>query len=215
MGTRVLLDYIGKYESKNDFNAIVWLVKRHRYPPKPVTQMTIGEVLDWQDSIDRFQNSEAVGAFQIMEDTLRGLYREAGLTRAHVFDRENQYLLGEALLRRRGLNAYLVGSIPTERFCNNLAKEWASLPVVSEIRRPGPKGVARTLQPGQSYYAGDGLNKAHAKVPAFIEAVRAVRERPKQPRAPSMDQPPGQSWLNRPAPDWVQRNFGWLKRKKR
>ena len=36
-----------------------------------------------------------------------------------------------------------------------LAKEWASFPVPSRMR-----GAHRTVERGQSYYAGDGLNKA-------------------------------------------------------
>ena len=103
MNVKPLLDFIGKHESRGDYNAIVWLVDKRRYPPKPVSNMTIGEVLDWQDSIDRYQNSEAVGKYQIMEDTLRGIYRPAGLDRNDMFNARNQDYLATYLLRRRGL----------------------------------------------------------------------------------------------------------------
>jgi len=66
-----LLDFIGNKESEG-YDDISGLISQSRYPVKPLTQMTIQEVLDWQESIDRFQLSEAVGRYQIMEDTLRG-----------------------------------------------------------------------------------------------------------------------------------------------
>ena len=160
-----LLAYIGSHESKGDYNAIVWLVDKRRHPPKKLTRMTIGEVLDWQDSIDRFQLSEAVGKYQIMEDTLRGLYRNAGLKATDLFNETNQDYLATQLLRRRGLTDYLMARISAEKFANALAHEWASLPLVS-----GP-------DKGKSVYAGDRAgNKAGGRVEAFLAAVRAIRE---------------------------------------
>ena len=160
-----LLAYIGSHESKGDYNAIVWLVDKRRHPPKKLTRMTIGEVLDWQDSIDRFQLSEAVGKYQIMEDTLRGLYRNAGLKATDLFNETNQDYLATQLLRRRGLTDYLMARISAEKFANALAHEWASLPLVS-----GP-------DKGNSVYAGDRAgNKAGGRVEAFLAAVRAIRE---------------------------------------
>lgn len=159
-----LLDFIAKYESRGDYN-IVWSgIRSNHKPKKPLVTMTIGEVLDWQDSIDPHYMSEAAGKFQILEDTLRGLYREADLTLSDKFNEKNQDRLAVALLRRRGLDAYMSGQITANKFCNSLAKEWASLPVVT-----GPKK-------GRSYYAGDGFNKAHAPVDGFLSAVLAVRE---------------------------------------
>jgi muramidase (phage lysozyme) len=162
MSIQTLLDFIAKPESGGDYN-IVWggIAARDR-PKKPMVQMTIGEVLAWQDSIDAKYQSEAAGKYQIMEDTLRGLYAEAGMTLSHPFDEGGQDRLAVQLLRRRGLNEYLAGKITAVTFANNLAKEWASLPVVS-----GPKK-------GLSYYAGDGLNKSHVSVDAFLAAVEAA-----------------------------------------
>jgi hypothetical protein len=51
-----------------------------------------------------------------------------------------------------------------EAFANSLAKEWASLPVVTGKKK------------GQSYYSGDGLNKALVNVEPFLAAVRAARD---------------------------------------
>lgn len=185
MNVKPLLDFIAKPESGGDYN-IVWggIAKKDR-PPKPLTTMTISEVLAWQDSIDARYQSEAAGRYQIMEDTLRGpdqrraLWNEAGLTLSTVFSEGTQDKLATQLLKRRGLMEYLDGKIDAVQFANNLAKEWASLPVVS-----GPKK-------GRSHYAGDGLNKAHVSVDAFLAAVKSVAALPKGERnAPDRSQKP-------------------------
>ena len=161
-----LLDFIAQPESRGDYNVVWGGIKRHHRPPKPLVTMTIGEVLAWQDSIDHLYQSEAAGRYQIMEDTLRGLYAQAGMSLGDLFDQRGQDRLATQLLKRRGLVAYQRGQITTEDFANKLAQEWASLPVVS-----GPKK-------GRSYYAGDGLNQAHVKVGPFLDAVRAARNAP-------------------------------------
>lgn len=164
MSVDALLDFIAKPESGGNFNIVYGGIKKQHRPNVPLTEMTIGEVLSWQDSIDPLYRSEAAGAFQIMEDTLRTLHVEAGLPKSALFSEENQRKLATQLLKRRGLDKYLAGKMTPEAFANELAKEWASLPVVS-----GPKK-------GRSYYAGDGLNKSHVSVEAFLAAVRSCLE---------------------------------------
>lgn len=163
MTLKPLLDFIAKPESGGDYNIVYGGIKKADRPKRPLVTMTIGEVLAWQDSIDARYPSEAAGRYQIMEDTLRGLYAEAGMTQKTLFDEAGQDLLAAALLRRRGLVAYLAGTISVEAFANNLAREWASLPVVTG---PGK---------GRSHYAGDGLNKSHVSVDAFLDAIKAAR----------------------------------------
>ncbi len=104
---RPLLDFIKQPESRGDYD-IVWLGIRKEHRPaamvrKRLTQMTIAEVLAWQDSIDRLYNSEAAGAYQILEDTLRDIYRRAGCSASDLFDEATQDKLAMALLERRGL----------------------------------------------------------------------------------------------------------------
>ena len=167
-----LLDFIAQPESGGDYN-IVWgnIDQSHR-PKRPLTEMTIRQVLAWQDGIDPLYRSEAAGKYQILEDTLRGLYRNAGLTLKSKFDEAGQDKLAEALLVRRGYNKYMAGKISSVQFANNLAKEWASLPVIG-----GPKH-------GMSYYGGDGLNKSHVSTEAFLVAVEAVG--PQSPTKPTI-----------------------------
>jgi len=177
MNVKPLLDFIADHESegaarKQGISAydVVWGgIKKADYPKPSLTAMTIGQVLDWQDSIDARYQSEAAGRYQIMEDTLRGLYAEAGMTTSDKFDAMGQDRLARALLRRRGLSKYLSGQITSEAFANNLAMEWASLPIVS-----GPKK-------GRSYYAGDGLNQSGVDVAPFLAVVRSLTDAPLAP----------------------------------
>lgn len=133
--------------------------------PKRLTALTVGRVLWWQDIIDPRYMSEAAGAYQIMEDTLRTLKVDT----ARLFDAECQDELGLQLLDRRGWARCEAGEISPEAFADNLAREWASLPVQRD-----QKGQKRTVARGQSYYAGDGLNKAHAKPEDVMTAIRAA-----------------------------------------
>ena len=179
MNIRPLLDFIAQPESRGDYNA-VWggIAKKHR-PKRPLVTMTIAEVLDWQDGIDAMYPSEAAGRYQIMEDTLRPLPPSAGLLPSDLFNEASQDKLALVLLKRRGLDKYLAGVISADDFANSLAREWASLPLVS-----GPKK-------GRSAYAGDGLNKSHVSVDAFMGAVRAVKSAPAQkPAAPHVSETP-------------------------
>jgi muramidase (phage lysozyme) len=159
-----LLDFIAQPESGGDYNIVWGGIRKADHPRAPLTSMSVGSVLDWQDSIDSKYMSEASGKYQIMEDTLRGLYKSAGMNRASKFDEVGQDRLGVALLNRRGYQSFLAGEMSVNQFANNLAKEWASLPLVTG------------RQKGRSFYAGDGLNKAHIKVPAFLSAVKASRD---------------------------------------
>jgi len=176
-----LLDFIAEHESEgaarrlniSAYDVIWGGIKGMHRAPKPLTQMTIREVLAWQDRIDPLYRSEAAGRYQILEDTLRGLYVEAGMTLDSKFDKAGQDRLAVALLKRRGLDKFLHGYLSVNKFCNELAKEWASLPVVD-----GPKK-------GRSYYAGDGLNAAGVDVEPFVAVVQSMR--PKVPPAMNLE----------------------------
>lgn len=172
-----LLNFIGNLESKG-YDDIVGLVSRSRYPTKRITQMTMQEVLDWQESVDKFQLSEAVGRYQIVEDTLRGynndkekgpgrpLYTRAGLSASSLFSPENQDKMATVLIRARGLDTFLNSPLASDRekFANNLAKEFASLPIVSGRNA------------GKSANQGDKAgNRALTTIQAYLDAIDAVK----------------------------------------
>ncbi|WP_062018314.1 hypothetical protein [Aureimonas sp. AU4] len=132
---------------------------------KPVTSMTVDEVLGAQASWSSRFGSSATGGYQFMRKTLAGLKDELGLRGSQILDANLQDRLGYHLLLRRGYDRFVAGQIDRTEFAKRLAQEWASFPVLVAVR-----GGSRQVSRGQSYYAGDGLNKALVK-PEQIEAL--------------------------------------------
>jgi len=161
-----LLSFIRGLEAPKGYDQVWGGIRKGDLPPKPLTTMTVEEVLAWQDSIDPQYRSEAAGAYQILEDTLRGLARSLNLTGKELFNEAIQDRLAEELMKGRGLALYLAGTISAEEFCNRLAREWASLPLVSGSRK------------GQSYYGGDGLNRALTTAAKFLDIVLTIKTTP-------------------------------------
>ncbi len=171
MNIEPLLAFIRKSETaKTDDKAydVIWGGIRLRDRPRtPLTTLTIQDVLDWQDSIDARYMSEAAGAYQIMEDTLRRIVGKVSGTRLNEkFDKNTQDKLAICLLKGRGLDLYMSGGISDTEFANRLAREWASLPITSGAKK------------GRGFYDGDGLNQAHGNVEGFLAAVRALKDGP-------------------------------------
>ena len=155
-----LLDLIGRAEGAG-YDTIVGYVNRADYPSKPLTAMTVDEVLAWQDSIDPKYNSEASGRYQVMEDTLRGLKNSGVVSGSERFDPAGQDKIGIALLKIRGLNRFLDGTITAEQFGNNISYEWASLPIIT-----GPRA-------GQGRYSGQG---GRISVQEVLDVLKRVKE---------------------------------------
>lgn len=145
---RQTLDFIGDLEAPKGYNQVYSGIAPADHPPQPLTEMTIDQVLAWQDSIDPRYQSEAAGRYQIMEDTLRHLKRSLNLSGSEVFSREMQDRLAIALMREKGMDQFLAGSLSPARFGNNLASIWAGLPQLT--------GAGR----GSSVYAGLAGNKS-------------------------------------------------------
>lgn len=169
-----LLRFIGKHEAPRGYDQMYSGSKIR--PPKPITQMTINEVLAYQDrSVAAGSASSAAGQYQFIRKTLRATVAKAGVSGNELFDNAMQDKLAGQLLRNRGLKSFQSGKISAEQFGNNLAKEWASLPVMT-----GPKR-------GRSHYAGDGLNNALTNVGEFgavltgkryVPSTKGARTRP-------------------------------------
>lgn len=135
-----LLDFIGKIEGRGDYNILVG----GKSLPE-LTEMTVAQVLDYQSGMrSRGHESTAVGKYQIIQGTLRGLLDRGVVGPDDKFSPSTQDKLATALMEGRGLNKYQEGKLPADIFADNLAKEWASLPT----------------QSGKSYYAGTGSNKS-------------------------------------------------------
>lgn len=135
-------------------------------PKAALTTYPIREVIEWQQFVvSKGAKSSAAGAYQIIRTTLAGL----GLDPARIFDAACQDEAALVLLDRRGWADCEAGKMAPAEFADMLAREWASLPV-QKAQRGGSRQVAR----GQSYYAGDGLNKAHATPEEVMVAINAA-----------------------------------------
>jgi len=155
-----LLDLIGRLEAPQGYAQVYGGTRLD--PPRPITTMTVGEVLDWQSrSVAAGSASSAAGRYQIIRPTLSGLVSQGAVSRSDRFDQATQDRLAGVLMERRGLSSYRSGRMSAETFANNLAKEWASLPVVTGGKR------------GRSYYAGDGLNNALTTPDTVLKTIKA------------------------------------------
>jgi len=183
-----------------------------------VSKMTLDGVLNFQTQmLAKGSKSTACGGYQFLRKTLKSTIQEMGLKGTEKWTPELQDRMAVYLMQKRGLGEYLDGKLSAEDFANNLAKEWASLPVVTAIR-----GQLRTLKPGQSYYAGDGLNKAFHKPETILALVKDIKppsvdiKTPQTPvsapEAPKVAQEEVKPPVAVPEPvkvSWLGRLFGW------
>ncbi len=168
-GAARLLDFIGSIEAPQGYDTLYGNAQK-RYPWR-LTDLTIGEVLARGSTWPKAHGSSACGRYQFMAGpghTLAGLCKELRLKSDQVFDADLQDRLGYHLLRRRGYDQFAAGELSAVEFAKRLAQEWASLPVLAAT-----KGAKRFVLRGQSYYVGDGLNKALV-TPERVEAVLAA-----------------------------------------
>lgn len=187
----VILDLIRKTEVGTADRAGYDVIYGHKQGklPKPLTSMTLDEIQEAQRNWSRHHGSSAAGAYQFMRATLKGLMAELGLKGSQRLDPDLQDRLAYHLLKRRGYQSFISGKMTLVEFGNRLAMEWASFPVLVTVQ-----GQKRRVHRSESYYAGDGKNKALIK-PEDVEAVlrRALdlskpkpAEQPKPTPAPEL-----------------------------
>lgn len=163
----LLLELISRKESNGNYNAHYGNAGNQN--PK-FTAMTVQQVRDWQDNFVKVlkKKSAAVGKYQIIRTTMGDLVNQLGLNGTETFDESLQDKMAQRLLRKRHFDDFVANNIGITQFGNNLSMEWAALPVLSNLTNH--KG--RKIKRGQSFYAGDGLNKAHI-MPGEVEEVLA------------------------------------------
>lgn len=156
-----LLQLIAQAESKSNYNA--YFGSPHNTNIR-LTDMSLAQVLAWQEEyVKQGSLSDAVGRYQILSTTLRGLISQLNINPSVKFDEATQDKLAIALLERRGSEHYINHQLTREEFAANLAKEWAALPKVT-----GPK-------PELSYYDSDGLNKSLVEVDQVLRAIDPIK----------------------------------------
>ncbi len=160
VSAKPLLDLIARVESKGNYNAYFGNAGNTSIR---FTEMSVDEVMQWQtEFVAAGHPSSAVGRYQIISTTLKGLVQQLNIDTSQPFDEAMQDKMAIALLERRGATEYVNNQIDGRQFAAELAKEWAALPRVVGDR------------PEQSYYAGDGLNKALVKVDEVLRVVGGV-----------------------------------------
>lgn len=182
-----LLSLIAKGEAKS-YN----VVYGGEEPSPPLVQRTIAEVMQWQAPLgpnnrpNPRKPSTAAGRYQMLYDTINETTQNLKIDRTQTrFTPEVQDALIinrlESFRKYKDWKALKLGvdeKENSEKFMIQLAMEFASVPVPYALSKNalGKAGPARDITKGQSFYAGDGLNKAHHNPDSFLAALIDIRK---------------------------------------
>lgn len=182
LAAQAILDFIASFEAPEGYDTIYG--NNQGKLTKRITTMTLDELLKNQSGFTKAFGSSAAGRYQFMRNTLLGLKKEMGLLGTETFDPSFQDRLGFQLLKRRGYDKWAADSISDNEFMLGIAKEWASFPVPTNC-----PGAHRLVARGETYYAGDKLNRclvtpekveaAIAQARVFLSATRALQPTPR------------------------------------
>ena len=151
-------------------------------PPKPISQMTVGEIMDAQRG-----NLHAVGKYQIIPSTMKDFVQSMGISRDDVFNEETQDKFKEYTVnyKRPSVGKFLTGAAGSslEKAQLALAAEFASVGVPYDMKR-GEYALTSSLGPiptqdikrGESLYKGIGENAASISPEDIAEALRKEKE---------------------------------------
>ena len=118
-----VLNLIGALEAPDGFGTVYHGVRVP--PPRPITSMSVAEVLDWQRQATRGGSvSSAAGRYQVIRPTLQRLVDEGVVSPTDRFDIAIQNRIGRHLLAETG---YRPGASDPE-VANAIARVWAALP---------------------------------------------------------------------------------------
>ena len=155
---RHFLELLGALEGPDGYDDITMFATRN--PPKPITSMTINEVLDYQRLLRRTgARSSAMGRYQFIYDTLLYLTNIHDINRNRLFDSHMQDRLTRLEMIRCG---FYESTTPIGTLGNCLARVWAALPLLTGPNR------------GKSRYERMSINSAQTS-PGVIEAVLRQR----------------------------------------
>lgn len=153
-----LKDAIGRIEAGvRDYDAVVG----NDTSINPST-MTLGQIKEWQKGrIEEGATSVAVGRYQIIHSTLKGLQEQLKLDDEVMFNAETQELMADELIRQAGGDEFRKGKLTPEEFVHKLSKTWAAI----------PKDASN-----KSYYEGKNGNKALTTFDAMLKVVGSAQE---------------------------------------
>lgn len=150
-----LLDLIAKGEGATPANLkrqrsgqtpydMIYGFGQYGEPPQPLSQMTIGQVMAFQQQLIRAtqgkvpgtnKGTSAVGKYQFISTTLASAMKATGLSPADKFNAENQEKMGMHLLQTAGGMTDFAKTGNKANFQDRLAHVWAS------VRNQHGKGV--------------------------------------------------------------------------
>lgn len=210
-GAAMLLDFIAGLETNRQGQAAYETIIGYRNEkpgtlPKPITEMTLEELLVEQRRWVRNLKapSGAAGRYQIIRPTLLSLIAELGVPLSATFTPKLQDRLGLALLQRRGWSQFAAATLSLRDFGNRLAREWASFPVLSR-----QQGAHRTVERGESYYAGDGINASLTRASSAEAVLAEVLDELSRAPAPAKPTPAPLPTRPLPTPEQVPPRKGW------
>lgn len=149
-----------RHEANGNYNAVYGNAASTR----DLSQFTLDEILGQQQYARRKgAASTAIGGYQFIYKTLRGLKGSMGLTGNEKFTPKLQDRMADVLLEQRGLSRFRAGQMSKRAFALNLSQEWASLP---------------NPNTGRSYYAGDGLNASSVRPSRVYAALGMIAAEP-------------------------------------
>lgn len=190
-----ILDLIGSAEAPQGYGQVHSRIQN--LLPKPLEEMTVGEVLAWQGEVARGGAiSTAAGRYQVINKTLEEAVSSAGIALTDRYDKHTQDRVGSYLLRKRGYDDWVAGSLSNDEFINNLAKEWAGLPVATD-----GQGHKRAVKRGESFYEGFNTNSATVSIDDVYATLTGVIPGQHLPKVEVGEQSP-----EVPAYNWPQ-NF--------
>ncbi|UGQ22211.1 hypothetical protein [Brucella anthropi] len=177
-GAALLLDFVRLIETGKTDRSSYDVIYGHNEGKisKKVTSMMIDELIGIQPTFTKRFKSSAAGGYQFMRNTLRDLKTELRLRGTQIMEPDLQDRLAYHLAIRRGYYDFIAGKISRTEFGRRLAQEWASFPVLAPTN-----GVSRALQRGETFYAGDNLNKALVtpeRMEAILDKVKAAGSTP-------------------------------------
>jgi len=145
-GTKALLDRITQGEGTSDERAkksgfesgydVPYGFGKYGKPEKPLSEMTVGEVKEFQKKQiaatrgkipGTNQGTGAVGKYQVVQGTLAAQQKELGFSDEDKFTPELQDKIGRSLLEGRGYSKFRSGKMSEKDFQTSLSKEWASI----------------------------------------------------------------------------------------
>lgn len=173
----LLLEVIGTVEAPRGYG-VIFLNRQDRLPT-PLPRMRLAEVIAAQAGWAATNGSSAAGRYQVIDRTLITISAELGLDPQSRYDAPLQDRIGHGLLTRRGFERFIARDLSLAAFALELAQEWAAFPVLAQV-----EGAHRVLEPGETFYAGDGRNRALMSpilFAAILERCRALAPHPEQP----------------------------------